>query len=46
MEQNMRFELVLGQLAVLKIWDRAVQYDSFEGNFVMFLWTKRNLIFT
>ena len=36
MEQNMRFGLVLGQLAILeKNW--AVQYGSFEGVFYVFM---------
>ena len=37
MEQNMRFGLILGQLAVLKISDWAVKYVLFEGHFPMFL---------
>ena len=39
MEQNMRFGMVLGQSAVLKISDWAVKYVSFEGNTPMFSWT-------
>ena len=36
MEQNMRFGLILGRLAILKktIW--AVKYATFEGVFLMF----------
>ena len=41
MEQNMIFGLILGRLAVLKIWDWALKYATFEGNFLMFSWAKK-----
>ena len=36
MEQNMRFGMVLGQLAVLKILDWAVKYATFRTMFLCF----------
>ena len=38
MEQIMRFGLVFGWLAVLKISDWAGNYVTFNGNLFMFLW--------
>ena len=37
MEQNMRFGLVLGRLALLKISDWAVKYATSEGNFLFLM---------
>ena len=36
MEQNIKHELILGWLAVLKISDWIVNYTTFEGNFSIF----------
>ena len=45
MEYNLRFGLVLGQLAALKISDWTVKYATFEGNFLMFSWTKKTSLY-
>ena len=41
MEQNMRFGLVWGQVAVVKILDWAVKYATLEGKYFMFSRTKK-----
>ena len=41
-QQNIRFGLVLDQMAVLKISDWAVKYAAFAGNFLMLSWSKLN----
>ena len=43
MEQNLRFGLVLGQLAILKPAQFKLKYVIFEGIFLMFSWAKNNL---
>ena len=47
MEQNLRFGLVLGRLAVLKIAQTKQLVATFDGNFLMLLiiMAKRMLIF-
>ena len=45
MEQNLRFELVLGQLDVLKTAKNNLKYAKFEGNFFMFSLTNKFYIF-
>ena len=44
MEQNMRFGLVLGWLAVMKISDWAINYVTFEDTFLCFLGHRYNII--
>ena len=36
MKQNLRFELVLGWLAVLEISEIKLKYATIEGSFLMF----------
>ena len=43
MEQNLRFGLVLGRLAVLKPLQINLKYATFEGNFYVFMREKSKI---